>query len=280
MTCILGFFEICNAQTQKVDIYSDGILLNAYFYQTGGGSQNPTLIWCHGNPGGKEEGGSAFAQELNRHGVNVLRFNYRGLWGTPGTFKMSNSIEDLSSVLDFIYEPVNIHQFNIDTSVIIVGGYSYGTTVVMVSALNDNRIKKLFCLGLADHNHFYFTPESLDPDNKERWREPHPYVNDVLWGPNRNFDEIKNEFNLDIMRYTYEYDFVSQAENLKDKEIYIIVGLNDLTAPIEYHFLPLHRKFIEMNHSHYIYRIVESDHAFGNLPVSERAQIISNWLME
>ena len=277
---LLWFCSIAfsNAQARKIEIYCANTLLNAYFYQAEGAVKKPTLLWCHGNPGSKEIGESKFALALNKLGLNVLKFNYRGLWGTKGVFKLSNSIEDLSHVIDFIYKSGNIEKHKIDTTKIIVGGYSYGTNVVLVSALEDKRIKNIYCLGLADHNQFYFTPKSLDPNNKNRWRELHPYVNDVMWGPERKFDEVFKEFNVDILKNTYEYDFVSKAEKLKDKNIFIVVGINDKTTPIEYHFLPIHRKFVEMNHAHYKYKILESDHYFKNINGGERAKLIADWI--
>ncbi len=268
---------ICDAQIQKMDIYSDGTLLNAYIYQTEGTGQ-PTLIWCHGNPGMKENGESKFAVALNKLGINVLRFNYRGLWDTPGIYKLSNSIEDLANVLDHIYKPEIITKHKIDTNQIFVGGYSFGTHVVLVSALDNQRIKNIYCQGIADHNYFYFTPKSLDPNNVKQWRELLPSVNEVLWGSEPKFDEIYNPFNTDILKNTYEFDFVSNAEKLKDKKIFIVVGLNDLTVPIEFNFLPFHRKLVKMNHENYTYKILESDHYFRNVSVGERAQLIADWI--
>ena len=266
------------SQSEKVEIYSADKYLNAYFYAAEGDTKKPTLIWCHGNPGRKEEGKSKFAQELNKQNINVIRFNYRGLWGTEGIYSLGNSIEDLFSVLDFIYQAENIKKYHIDTANIIVGGYSFGSNVAMLSGLKDNRIKNIFCLGIVDHNHLYFSAQCLDPNNKKLWRELHPYVNEVIWGPGRKYDEVYDEFNQDVLKNTYEYDFVRRAEKLVHKHIFIIVGLNDKTVPIEYHFLPIHRKFVEMGHKKYKYRIVEDDHSFLNLKMDARARMISQWI--
>ena len=279
---IVLFFStiICHSQTQKVNISSNATPLNAYFYQAEGNTKKPTIVWCHGNPGRKEQGTSQFANELNKLGINVIRFNYRGLWGTDGIYKLSNSIEDLSNVLDFIHVKENIEKYQIDTDKIIVGGWSFGTNVIMLKALDDERIKNIFCMGIADHNYFFFTPESLNPNKNEQSREMHPYINDALWGPKGNFEEIKNEFNLDVMRHTYEYDYVAKAERFKDKNLFIVVGLSDMLTPIEYHFLPLHREMVKMEHDHYKYKIVESDHYFRDLSSSDRARLISKWINE
>ena len=80
----------------------------------------------HGNPGGKEEGKSPLGLELSNNGINVVRFNYRGLWGTDGIFTMGNNLEELESVIKFLLLPNSVESFNIDTSRIIIGGYSNG----------------------------------------------------------------------------------------------------------------------------------------------------------
>jgi uncharacterized protein len=266
-------------QTQKVDILSEDVELNAYFYHPHGDDLKPTLIWLHGNPGGKEEGKSNFAKELNELGINVLRFNYRGLWGTEGVFRMGNSLIDLDNVLDFVFLPQTVSTFKIDTHRVIVGGYSYGSNLAILSALNNERVKDIICLGLADHNHFYFTPESLIPNTNEKSREFNQIVKDSLWGPSLFIKKMDEEnFHADILVNTYKYDFVAQTEKLLDNRILFIVGLNDLSVPIENHFFPVYRELKRLGHQNFQVVLRESDHSFKDFLIEERAELISNWI--
>ena len=92
-------------QVQKINISCDEVALNAFIYEATGETNKPTIIWMPGNPGGKEEGKSPLALELTKNGINVVRFNYRGLWGTDGTFTMGNNLEELKDVLEFLLLP-------------------------------------------------------------------------------------------------------------------------------------------------------------------------------
>ena len=271
----------CYSQIKKVSITSDGIELNAYMYQAMGYEFKPTIIWCHGNPGGKEEGNSEFAKRLNKHGINVLRFNYRGLWGTEGVYTPANCHRDLHNVLDFLLSKDISEFYNIDTSRIIVAGYSHGANIAIVSALHDDRIQEVFCLGLGDFS--YIARQFFNYDNPEM-KKFNQMALDGIWGGKtsgqgdyaRDFDK----YVLDILFNNYKYDFVAQAEKLKDKRIYIIAGMNDLTGPIENHFFPLYRKLEAMDHQDFKYDITMSDHSFRELYDGTLSNMIAKWIKE
>lgn len=89
-------------QADEIAFTSEGIKLNAYFYKGIGGKIKPTLLWLHGNPGGKEDGKSETAKSLSNNGINVLRFNYQGLWGNEGQFSLGNALNDLSNAMDLL----------------------------------------------------------------------------------------------------------------------------------------------------------------------------------
>lgn len=269
------------AQIQKVEISSDGIQLNAYMYQAEGDGLKPTIVWCHGNPGGKEEGTSKFALRLNDKNINVLRFNYRGLWGTEGVYTPANCQRDLKNVLDLVLSKDKSEIYKIDTSRIIVAGYSHGANIAIVSALHDDRIKEVFCLGLGDFS--YIARQFFNYDNPEM-KKFNQMALDGIWGGKtsgqgdyaRDFDK----YVMDLLFNNYKYDFVAQADKFKDKRIYLIVGMNDLTGPIEKHFFPLYRKLKAMNHNDFKYDITMSDHSFRELYDGRLSEMIAHWINE
>ncbi|MEO6228194.1 MAG: hypothetical protein ABIO61_10130 [Thermomonas sp.] len=78
------------AEMQSMQIPSHGAKLNALMYVAAGAKPHPTVILLHGFPG--NERNLDLAQDIRRAGWNVLYFNYRGAWGTPGDFSFANSI--------------------------------------------------------------------------------------------------------------------------------------------------------------------------------------------
>ena len=204
-----------------------------------------------------------------------MRFNYRGLWGTEGTYTPGNCQKDLKNILDFVLQEKNSSTYNIDTTRIIVAGYSHGSNVTIVSALYDVRIKEFICMGLADFS--YLLREFFNPVN-EGMIEFFQISKDAIWdsGLAPNFEE----YFLDMMFNNYRYDFVAQAERLKNKRMYFIIGMNDVTVPIENHFFPLYRKLKRMGHENFQFEITESDHSFRDVSNAVKATMISNWITE
>jgi pimeloyl-ACP methyl ester carboxylesterase len=72
-------------------------LLGSYF-KAAGKENNPLLILLHGFPG--NETNFDIAHAVRRFGINVAVFHYRGSWGSGGSFSISNSLSDVSSVID------------------------------------------------------------------------------------------------------------------------------------------------------------------------------------
>lgn len=261
-------------QIQKVDVISDGIQLDAYFYEAEGKGLKPTLIWMHGLPGKKETGTLVLAQELNKKDINVLAFDYRGLWNDQGVFTMANSQMDLKSVIDFVHEPENAQKFSIDTNRIIVAGHSYGSAMATIAGVHDERVKEIVLLGLADLSYVVRNSyKSTDIDNRALVQ----LFNSQLWGEGKLLKNF-NDFMLDLTFNNYKYDFVENAKGLLDNRLFIIVSRNDLTVPIENHFFPLFRKLQQMEHSDIEVLITGHDHNFGEFRKNELSNLLSDWI--
>jgi dipeptidyl aminopeptidase/acylaminoacyl peptidase len=82
------------------DILSHGARLNAVFYLASGAEPHPTVLLLHGFPGNEKNLDLAYV--LQRDGWNVLFPNYRGAWGSAGTFSFANAIEDVQSEIAFL----------------------------------------------------------------------------------------------------------------------------------------------------------------------------------
>ena len=76
---------------QQLLIPSGGVGLNAVLFAGAGAGPHPTVILMHGLPG--NERNLDLAQAIRRCGWDVLTFTYRGAWGSPGDFSISNAME-------------------------------------------------------------------------------------------------------------------------------------------------------------------------------------------
>jgi pimeloyl-ACP methyl ester carboxylesterase len=119
------------AHNQQLLIPSHGVELNALLFVASGKAPHPTVILMHGLPG--NERNLDLAQAIRRAGWDVLTFTYRGAWGSPGDFSISNSMEDTAAALDFARSSDG-QKYGIDPRHIVLAGHSMGGATAMMTA--------------------------------------------------------------------------------------------------------------------------------------------------
>jgi len=138
------------ASLQTFQLPSHGALLNAFVYVAAGAGAHPTVILLHGFPG--NERNLDLAQSIRRAGWNVLYFDYRGSWGSPGAFSFSNALEDTQSAIAFLRDPTNAAKLHSDPSYIVLIGHSMGGLMAYYSTAHDPAIRAIGVFSATDIN--------------------------------------------------------------------------------------------------------------------------------
>lgn len=136
------------AAMQSFQLPSHGALLNAFVYIAAGEGPHPVVLLLHGFPG--NERNLDLAQALRRAGYDVLYFNYRGSWGSPGSFSFGNGIEDTLAAAAYMRDPVNAAKFRADPKKIVVVGHSMGGFMALNAAAQDPAIAGVVTISAAD----------------------------------------------------------------------------------------------------------------------------------
>ncbi len=131
-----------------VQIPSHGALLNGFVYVASGPGPHPVVILLHGFPG--NERNLDLAQAIRRAGWDVLYFNYRGSWGTPGAFSFSHSLEDTASAIAWLRTPTTAKQLRSDPSKIVLIGHSMGGFMAAYSGAQDPGIRAVALISAAN----------------------------------------------------------------------------------------------------------------------------------
>ena len=97
----------------------------------------------HGLPG--NERNLDLAQAMRRAGWDVLTFTYRGAWGSPGDFSISNSIEDARAALDSLALP-RARSLASTPDHIVLAGHSMGGSTAAMAAADDKHLDGLILL--------------------------------------------------------------------------------------------------------------------------------------
>lgn len=124
------------ARMAVLHIPSGGLLINGVAYLAAGPGPHPTVVLCHGLPGNEKN--LDLAQAIRRAGWNVVTFNYRGSWGSPGQFRFAQNIEDAEAVLAYLRYPKTATDLGVDTHRLVIIGHSMGGWVTVNTAAQDS----------------------------------------------------------------------------------------------------------------------------------------------
>jgi uncharacterized protein len=133
------------ARLAELTLQSGGARLNGIMYLPAGSGPHPIVVLLHGNPG--NERNLDLAQALRRAGYAVLFFNYRGSWGSGGTFSRTHALEDVRAALTFLRLPANTAKYRTDSSRIALIGHSMGGWLALLSAATQPQVR---CIGALD----------------------------------------------------------------------------------------------------------------------------------
>jgi pimeloyl-ACP methyl ester carboxylesterase len=136
------------ATMEVLHIPTHGASINGVIYIPPGPGPHPTIVICHGFPGNEKN--LDLAQALRRAGWNAVTFNYRGAWGSPGSFRFSQNLEDADAVLAFLRDPANASKLGIDTKRIVLAGHSMGGWVTVLTAAHDHALAGAVLISAAD----------------------------------------------------------------------------------------------------------------------------------
>jgi pimeloyl-ACP methyl ester carboxylesterase len=256
----------------KVDLVSNGNKLNALFYTTND-KDSPTLILVHGFPGNNQSP-LGLAEKLNDAGIKILVFNYQGSFSSEGTFNNENSIQDIVVAMSFLKQEQTIRQFEIDTSNIVLCGYSFGSASALTAAIYHPEIRRIISIGGYD-----YSVDIKKMKSDSAYRETFEKRISGSFSPTGpiNLDlESFHHYNDSIILNVDYYDLVKNAEKLRDREILFIAGWLDYMALMEEHVLPLYRQLKKLKSEKVSIKVFDTNHGFGNVK-DDLIKVIIDW---
>jgi len=126
------------AAMESFQIPSHGAALNAIAYLAPGAGPHPVVIVLHGFPGNEKN--LDLAQSIRRAGWNAVFFDYRGSWGSPGSFSFGNCIEDTQAAIAYLRDPANAAKLRTDPKRIALVGHSMGGFLAAYAGSHDPAI--------------------------------------------------------------------------------------------------------------------------------------------
>jgi uncharacterized protein len=257
----------------KIELNSKGSKLDAAFYAADNDAPAPTVILLHGFPG-NQTSPLGLAEKLNHAGMNVLVFNYQGSYNSEGNFSFDNCIDNVGAAIDFVKAPENITGYKIDTSKIVICGYSFGGAIALESAIHNQKIRHIISIAGDDHS-VAIKKTAADPEYLKGYKQFVSKSFDPGGSFRGNIDSVLHSNIVNVDRY----DLVKNAPILKGKNIMLIVGWQDNMSLMEVNALPLYRKLLQLKAEHVAIKGFETDHSFKNVS-DDLANTIIHWIKE
>jgi len=209
------------ASMEELAILSHGARLNGLMYVAAGSGPHPIVIFLHGYPG--NERNLDLAQTVRRAGYNAIFVDYRGAFGSGGTFSQAHSLEDVAALLAWLRAPETVAKYHLDPTRIALVGHSFGAWLALFSGAHEP--PGVCVAALAAWNpgwaasRFAAHPEERT-ENLAYYRE----TTDVAGGPIRaDPDDLLAE----MTDHAAAWNYVSQANALKSHALLLVAATRD-----------------------------------------------------
>ncbi|MHB1179782.1 MAG: alpha/beta hydrolase [Daejeonella sp.] len=237
----------------EIQIPSSGSTMYGFAYTADGKGPHPTVVLLHGLPG--NERSLDVAQSIRRAGYNVIYFNYRGTWGSKGTFGFQNAIDDAKAMVDYLTDSLNSTALKVDPERIAFYGHSMGAGISVLAGLKDPRVKGVIGISV-------FNPYTLLQGKSARGTliSLKEYLL-TLGMLNCDPDKFLN----DVLANIQNYDIAKLISQSKKPVLVIDEHMNNT-------------EFTDFNkRKNFSYKLWNTDHAFSNRRIALTKEV-KNWL--
>lgn len=239
-------------------------------YIAEGEGPHATVVLLHGFPGVMMN--LDIASYLQQQGWNVLVINYRGAWGSQGSFSYSHSLEDVRAALHYIKQNEVTKENRIDSERIALVGHSFGGFLALKVASLEPSIKAVASLSGANFGLFAQMLEqdpALEAQISEVLREGTFFLNGA------SVESIIEE----VRFHQNEWNTFLLAPLLRDRKLLLTAAVFDEEIPKPYFHDPL-VSILENAGAKYLQcKVFDTDHNY----INKRKEIsitLDKWLDE
>ena len=247
----------------------EDIIIGRMYVAVGEGP-HATVVLLHGFPGVMMNLDTA--SELQQQGWNVLVINYRGAWGSQGSFSFTHSLEDVRAALHYIKQTEVAKQNRIDRERIALVGHSFGGFLALKAASLEPSIKAVASLSGANFGLF---PQMLDQDPSFETQITAVLRESIFFLNGASVESIMEE----VRFHQQEWNTFLLAPLLTNRKLLLTAAVFDEELPKPYFHDPLVTALEKAGAQHLQCEVFESDHNYNNKR-KEIALTLHNWLNE
>jgi pimeloyl-ACP methyl ester carboxylesterase len=256
----------------SVEFISEGACVRGRFFAAVGMAPATTLLLVPGWPGNPNDV-LGLGALLAEQGINVCMFNPRGLHQSEGISSFANTLQDIGAALLWLRQADVQKRFGVDTTRLVLGGYSYGGGMAMAYAARDSSVRRVISIAGNDHGEFI-----REFQRNAAFAE---LIRSMLLSTRGPEGPARFDMEATLRELAEHQDVYGLRENaakLADRSILLVGGWEDVEATIDQYLLPLYRALRGASAAEVTFLVYHTDHDFSN--VRQRlASDIAGWLL-
>jgi pimeloyl-ACP methyl ester carboxylesterase len=259
----------CQTNCDTLTFVSYGSRVRGYYYYSHI-RKSPTLIFTQGfmDTGDIWNVGKI----LSGNRINVFMFDFRGCFNSEGKQSLMNSQEDIGSAILFLKSKGMVDKYGIDTTNIIIGGYSYGGHMSMLYAVKHPENKRVISISGGDLGILGDIVNSSSEIRKQ--------YSDIFKSIKKPAGPVDFAYDnpLEELLQNHEFFYIlHQTEKLSDVDILMTGGLDDSVVDMEHYILPLYRKLKKNKSLKIKCLIFQTGHSYKKASIT-LVEDIANWI--
>jgi uncharacterized protein len=195
---------------------------------------------------------------------NVLLFNYRGTWGSTGTFSQSSAMEDTAAAVRFLRDPANVATYRINPRRLVIIGHSFGGFLAGYVGSHDPDISAIGIISATNLGSIDIDPKERDTRLKRWQTQLHPVHGANAW-----------DLFAEAERHAKEWDNVQWADALRTRPLLLVEADDQNYADMEALASALRQK----SSARLEQKAVATDHSFSDHRITLQT-IVIDWLQQ
>jgi len=256
------------ATMQSFQIPSHGAALNAIVYIAPGAGPHPVVLVLHGFPGNEKN--LDLAQSIRRAGWNAVFFDYRGSWGSPGSFSFGNSLEDTAAAVAYMRDPANAAKLRSDPKRIVLVGHSMGGLMAAYVGAHDPGILGIGLISGANMGAFgTAVTASNDPKAGKTALAAHLVDEDILPLAGCTGESLAQ----DLIDHGKQWSWLGYTELFGSRPLLLVTSDDGLAASAD----ALGKAVKQQGSMHVTEVHYATDHSYSGNRIALQATVL-NWL--
>ena len=248
--------------------------IQGWFYKAEGNGPFSTVILLQG-AGGNDGDLFNLGTDLAEEGYNAMTYNYPGAWRSEGLRTDKAALESIQSAINYVMSKSTIQMFEVDTTDIILLGYSYGGGMALLGSSLDKRVKKVISIAGGDLSIRAKELEE-DPGFRQSFEQRVDYY---LSNPSMVRGATGKQYVDSMIKNKEDYNIKKYVPELSKKDVLLISGSYDNMVNSETHIMPLYQELKSKGNGNVSLITLETDHNYANVQ-NELTEVLYNWLKE